>query len=196
MKNIKPRARPAAGNRVAGRCDAVLLVGPIAAAVAADGAQIVAVAVEARTTVIVIFSCAACHSASSSIWRLPSRTVFWRWPGRVAVGRPDYRRHLHHRQPMTDRNRRTHRSYTWWDRYYSRHRPSNGLGNRPGPWSWMSLWISRYSWKKQTKMKRISKVAADRKYICRLASIRRFKKKYLNITTCVGQIDTGVYRPW
>jgi len=78
MKNNKPRASPAAGNRIAGRCDAASAVGPIAAAVAADGAQVVAVAVEARTTVIAIFSCAACRSASSSIWRSPSRTVFWR----------------------------------------------------------------------------------------------------------------------
>jgi len=35
--NIKPHARPAAGNRVAGRCGAASVVGPKSAAVAADG---------------------------------------------------------------------------------------------------------------------------------------------------------------
>lgn len=36
-ENIKPHARPAAGNRVAGRCGAASVVGPKSAAVAADG---------------------------------------------------------------------------------------------------------------------------------------------------------------
>jgi len=42
MKNIKPCARPAAGNRVAARCCGVSVDGPKSAAVAADGAQVVA----------------------------------------------------------------------------------------------------------------------------------------------------------
>lgn len=92
-------------------------------------------AVAAWTIVIAIFSCAACRSASSSIWRSPSRTKFWRWPGHVAAARPDYRRHLHRRRPMTDRSRHKRRSSTWWDRYCSRRPPSTGSGNRPAPWS-------------------------------------------------------------
>lgn len=141
------RSRPAAGNRVAGRWGAASVVGPKSAAVAADGAQVVvvvAVAVPAHTMVIAIFSCAACRSASSSIWRSPSRTVFWRWPGLVEVGRLDCRRHLHRHLLMTDRSPRTHRSYTWWDRCCSRHRPSTGWGNRPAPWSLTNLWISYF----------------------------------------------------
>lgn len=75
---------------------------------------VVAVAAAAAcTTVIAIFSCAACHSASSSIWRSPSRTVFWRWLGRVVAALPDRRRHHRpRRRPTMDRNRRTRRSGT------------------------------------------------------------------------------------
>jgi len=133
---------------------AASVVGPKSAAVAADGdgaLQVVVVVVAAhaaaaRTTVIAISSCVACRSASSSIWRSPSRTVFWRWPGLAVAALPDRRQHLRPRcRPTTDRNRRTHRSGTWWDRCCSRHHPSTGSANRPAPWSWANLWISIFA---------------------------------------------------